>query len=140
MAVASAGVRAADDFAAQRAGMVKEFAALTVDAGAETSRHAFDARVMVAMQKVPRHEFVPPERARNAYENRPLLIGYAQTISQPYIVALIRFVNRQQMAWRPRHAHNLLQIRTAVLNDQLRSYVERWYPSIAGEGNHRLAA
>jgi hypothetical protein len=32
-----------------------------------------------------------------------------------------RFVKRQQMAWRARHAHNLLQIRTAVLNDQLRS-------------------
>ncbi|MDF3888975.1 IS1096 element passenger TnpR family protein [Cupriavidus basilensis] len=42
-----------------------------------------------------------------------------------------RFVKRQQMAWRPRHAHNLLQIRTAVLNNQLRSYVERWYPPIS---------
>ncbi len=51
-----------------------------------------------------------------------------------------RFVKRQQMAWRPRHAHNLLQIRTAVLNDQLRPYVERWYPSISGEEDHRLVA
>jgi len=95
MAVASAGVRAADDFAALRAGMIKEFAALTVDAGAETSRHAFDARIMMAMQKVPRHEFVPPERAHNAYENRPPLIGYARTISQPYIVALMTKVSGQ---------------------------------------------
>lgn len=40
-----------------------------------------------------------------------------------------RFVKRQQMAWQPRHAHNLLQVLTTVLNDKLRSYVERWYPS-----------
>jgi hypothetical protein len=51
-----------------------------------------------------------------------------------------RFVKRQQMVWRPRHAHNLLQIRTAVLNNQFRSYVERWYPSIAGEDDRRRAA
>jgi protein-L-isoaspartate(D-aspartate) O-methyltransferase len=89
MALASASVRAADDFAALRAGMVKEIAALTVDAGAGRGRHAFDARVMAAMEKVPRHEFVPPEQARDAYENRPLPIGYGQTISQPYIVALM---------------------------------------------------
>ncbi|KDP89493.1 hypothetical protein CF70_031350 [Cupriavidus sp. SK-3] len=50
------------------------------------------------------------------------------------------FVKRQQMAWRPRHARALLQIRTAVLNDQLRSHVERWYPSIARAENHRIAA
>lgn len=37
-------------------------------------------------------------------------------------------------------AHSLLQIRTAVLNNQLRSYAERWYPSISGEEDHRLAA
>jgi phage-related tail protein len=46
----------------------------------------------------------------------------------------------RQKSVRPRHAHNLLQIRTAVLNDQLRSYVERWYPSIAGEEVRRLVA
>jgi len=51
-----------------------------------------------------------------------------------------RFVKRQQMAWRPQHAHDLLQARTAVLNDQFRSYVERWYPSIAREEDHRITA
>ncbi|AEI82091.1 hypothetical protein CNE_BB1p06710 (plasmid) [Cupriavidus necator N-1] len=40
----------------------------------------------------------------------------------------------------PALAHNLLQIRTAVLNNQFRSYVERWYPSICRDENHRLAA
>jgi protein-L-isoaspartate(D-aspartate) O-methyltransferase len=42
-----------------------------------------------AMLAVPRHEFVPANLQRNAYENRPLPIGYGQTISQPYIVALM---------------------------------------------------
>jgi protein-L-isoaspartate(D-aspartate) O-methyltransferase len=82
-------VHAADDFAAGRARMVKDIAELTADTGTETGRHAIDARVMAAMEQVPRHKFVSPEQERNAYENRPLPIGYGQTISQPYIVALM---------------------------------------------------
>ncbi|MGD9000841.1 MAG: protein-L-isoaspartate(D-aspartate) O-methyltransferase [Granulosicoccaceae bacterium] len=50
---------------------------------------ALDPRVMSAMGKVPRHEFVPLPLRPIAYENRPLPIGYGQTISQPYIVALM---------------------------------------------------
>ncbi len=46
-----------------------------------------DERVLAAMLKVPRHEFVPPELAHAAYDDRPLPIGEAETISQPYIVA-----------------------------------------------------
>ena len=42
-----------------------------------------------AMARVPRHEFVPSEQRPYAYENRPLPIGYGQTISQPYIVAIM---------------------------------------------------
>jgi protein-L-isoaspartate(D-aspartate) O-methyltransferase len=48
-----------------------------------------DPRVMEAMAKVPRHEFVPENYRKHAYENRPLPIGHGQTISQPYIVALM---------------------------------------------------
>jgi protein-L-isoaspartate(D-aspartate) O-methyltransferase len=48
-----------------------------------------DARVLDAMRAVPRHLFVPPDEVRHAYEDRPLTIGYGQTISQPYIVALM---------------------------------------------------
>ena len=44
---------------------------------------------MAVMGQVPRHEFVPEAERRNAYQNRPLPIGYGQTISQPYIVALM---------------------------------------------------
>jgi protein-L-isoaspartate(D-aspartate) O-methyltransferase len=53
------------------------------------SRGIFDARVLAAMRKVPRHEFVPEHLADAAYEDHPLPIGYGQTISQPYIVALM---------------------------------------------------
>lgn len=52
-------------------------------------RDHLDPRVMAAMQEVPREEFVPPCQARFAFANGPLSIGYGQTISQPYIVALM---------------------------------------------------
>lgn len=48
-----------------------------------------DAKTLAAMRSVPRHQFVPPDLTRSAYEDRPLPIGYGQTISQPYIVAFM---------------------------------------------------
>ncbi|MDP6933849.1 MAG: protein-L-isoaspartate(D-aspartate) O-methyltransferase [Myxococcota bacterium] len=53
------------------------------------ARGVEDARVLAAMETVPRHRFVPRERWPHAYEDRPLPIGENQTISQPYIVALM---------------------------------------------------
>jgi len=46
-----------------------------------------DERVLEAMRRVRRHEFVPPPRRHEAYDDNPLPIGFGQTISQPYIVA-----------------------------------------------------
>ena len=46
-----------------------------------------DRAVLDAMRQVPRHQFVPASKQRSAYDDRPLSIGYGQTISQPYIVA-----------------------------------------------------
>jgi protein-L-isoaspartate(D-aspartate) O-methyltransferase len=48
-----------------------------------------DERVLEAMSSVPREQFVPPSEAADAYEDVPLPIGHGQTISQPYMVALI---------------------------------------------------
>lgn len=48
-----------------------------------------DKRVVEAMKRVPREVFVPPERYAAAYDDRPLSIGFGQTISQPFIVALM---------------------------------------------------
>ena len=52
-------------------------------------KNALDARVMAAMKQVPRHEFIPREFHYRAYDNGPAPIGSGQTISQPYIVALM---------------------------------------------------
>jgi protein-L-isoaspartate(D-aspartate) O-methyltransferase len=78
----------ADDERARRA-MVDTIALLArADRGAALER-TLDPRVLEAMARVPRHEFVPERQRAHAYENRPLPIGYGQTISQPYIVALM---------------------------------------------------
>ncbi len=53
------------------------------------ARGVRDPRVLEAMRRVPRHRFVPPELLDNAYEDTPLPIGERQTISQPYMVALM---------------------------------------------------
>ncbi len=80
---------AQDPRAAARARMVAEIAAMARETGAETGRPRFGEAVMAAMGKVPRHRFVPVLQDIFAYENRPLPIGEGQTISQPYIVALM---------------------------------------------------
>ena len=53
------------------------------------ARGITDAKVLAVMETVPRHEFVPPKIRSRAYIDRPLPIGEGQTISQPYIVALM---------------------------------------------------
>ena len=53
------------------------------------SRDVRDARVLAAMERVPRHLFVPENLRPQAYEDYPLPIGFEKTISQPYICALM---------------------------------------------------
>jgi len=67
-----------DEYKAAREQMVREQI---------EDRGVRDARVLAALRKVPRHLFVPPEEQGEAYNDYPLAIGHAQTISQPYIVA-----------------------------------------------------
>jgi len=78
-----------EDYARERAQMIAEIAAMARLTAFETSRPEFAERVMGAMAKVPRHRLVPADQVPYAYENRPLPIGHGQTISQPYIVALM---------------------------------------------------
>jgi len=70
----------ASEFAAQRQFMVQRQL---------IPRGIKDQRVLAAMAKVPREEFVTPESRAASYEDGPLPIGYGQTISQPYIVAFM---------------------------------------------------
>ena len=80
---------AAQDFANERRRMVDDIGALARETRADVGKAAFDERVMAVMARVPRHEFVPAGQVGSAYRNRPLPIGHGQTISQPYIVALM---------------------------------------------------
>jgi len=73
----------------ERDALLREIGAMAHDTGADTGRAVFSARVMAAMAKVPRHCFVPAGYGALAYANQPLPIGHGQTISQPYIVALM---------------------------------------------------
>src|SRR5438270_10789732 len=85
------------DFPAQRERMVKEQI---------VRRGVVEERVLAAMRKVPREEFVPAEFRAESYTDRPLPIGYDQTISQPFIVAFMTEALRLQPT------HRVLEIGT----------------------------
>jgi protein-L-isoaspartate(D-aspartate) O-methyltransferase len=98
-AASRVAIAADDSFARARQRMVAEqLAAL--------GRGITNARVLTAMGKVPRHEFVPEQLRSQAYRDRPLPIGHGQTISQPFIVA---FMTEQL---EPRPTDRVLEIGT----------------------------
>jgi protein-L-isoaspartate(D-aspartate) O-methyltransferase len=78
-----------DPFVKPRQQMLAEIATEAVLTVGHTGRAGFSDRVMDAIARLPRHEFVPVELQPYAYLNRPLPIGYEKTISQPFIVALM---------------------------------------------------
>ena len=100
-----------------------------------------DPRVLCAMREIPRHHFIPPPYDRGAYDDCPLPIGNGQTISQPYIVALMTELLR------PEPGHNVLEIgagsgyQAAVLGSIVRhvTTVER-IPAVADLAKKNLAA
>jgi protein-L-isoaspartate(D-aspartate) O-methyltransferase len=69
--------------------MVEIIGAHAFHAREHIGKDAIDSRILEAMGRVPRHEFVPVELAPYAYADQPLPIGYNKTISQPFIVALM---------------------------------------------------
>jgi protein-L-isoaspartate(D-aspartate) O-methyltransferase len=76
----SGASQSVDELAGRREAMVEEQI---------RARGVKNERVIEAMRQVPRHLFVPPELRALAYEDKPLGIGEGQTISQPYVVALM---------------------------------------------------
>jgi protein-L-isoaspartate(D-aspartate) O-methyltransferase len=76
-------------FARQRERMLDVIDAMMRATGEQTGRTQLSARVRDAMARVPRHRFVPSAQQEFAYADRPLPIGEGQTISQPFIVALM---------------------------------------------------
>jgi protein-L-isoaspartate(D-aspartate) O-methyltransferase len=73
----------------RRRRMVEEIAADVRSTSIGFGKPGLDTPVLEAMRTVPRHEFVPPSLQAEAYANRPLPIGHGQTISQPYLVAVM---------------------------------------------------
>ena len=80
---------AQDRYSEQRARMVSEIATIARETGDATGRPTLSEAVMTVMGRVPRHRFVPSSQERLAYQNRPLPVGEGQTISQPFVVALM---------------------------------------------------
>src|ERR1043166_10230966 len=80
---------AADPFDAQRQHLMAAIRIHSQVAASTTGKPDLDDRVMDAIAKVPRHEFVPVEVQGMAYANVPLPIGHGKTISQPFIVAMM---------------------------------------------------
>ena len=130
-----------DGYAAQRKAMLGDIVALTRETRFETGRATLREHVMAAMTKVPRHRFVPPGEERYAYDNRPLPIGHGQTISQPFIVALMTDL----LDLKPEH--KVLEVGTgsgyqaAVLAELAREvYTIEIVAPLAKEATARLAA
>ena len=76
-------------FEEQRREMIAAIRAMADHVAAQLGKTALDERVLMAMAKVPRHEFVPIEVQQYAYLNRPIPIGFDKTISQPLMVAVM---------------------------------------------------
>jgi len=95
-----------DKYASQRQSMIEEIASDASRLVKYIEKDSVTDRVMQSMATVPRHLFMPPEVRDEAYENRPIPIGYGQTISQPYIVALMTDLLQ------PQADHKVLEIGT----------------------------
>ncbi len=87
--LASTAAATDENYRLQREAMIDLIEMDVRETSTYLKRSHLDPRVFDALRRVPRHEFVPPERVDQAYLNRPLPIGHGQTISQPYIVAIM---------------------------------------------------
>ncbi|MCB1775295.1 MAG: protein-L-isoaspartate(D-aspartate) O-methyltransferase, partial [Gammaproteobacteria bacterium] len=84
-----AAVAPADSYEVRQRALWDEVAAMVDLLGDDLGFRALSPPVVAALHKVPRHLFVPAGQREDAYANRPLPIGHGQTISQPFIVAIM---------------------------------------------------
>lgn len=96
----------ADEYVQQRQEMIEEIQDDVFSTIKYIKKLSFNKDVMKAMESVHRHKFVPEHLVSMAYLNRPLPIGYGQTISQPYVVALMTDLLQ------PQSGHSVLEIGT----------------------------
>lgn len=99
-------VFSADKYERSRQDMVRIIEQDVRETSLYLDKEVLDPRVIAAIAKVPRHKYVPRKLRRNAYENRPLPIGHGQTISQPYIVAVMTDLLK------PEPHHRVLEVGT----------------------------
>ena len=104
--VCQEGLAQARDFTAARERMVETIQALGRTIPLPSGPEEINPSILAAMRQIPRHELVPADVRDQAYEDRPLPIGYGQTISQPYIVALMTHLAR------PAKDHVVLEVGT----------------------------
>jgi protein-L-isoaspartate(D-aspartate) O-methyltransferase len=121
--------------------MIKEIAADFAATADYTGVERGDSRVMAAMRSVPREEFVPDTQREAAYFNRPLSIGYGQTISQPYIVALMTHFLTPQPTDRVLEIGTGSGYQAAVLGELVHSvYTVEIIPELATQAAEKLEA
>lgn len=119
--------------------LMNEIAADARDTARHTGQNAISDRVMGAMSRVPRDEFVPEDWRPAAWLNRPFPIGHGQTVSQPFVVALMTDVIR------PEAHHRVLEIgtgsgyQTAILAELVRAvFSVETIPELATDARARL--
>ena len=103
------------------------------------NRNIRDESTLQAMLKVPRHRFVPKEQQHYAYEDRPLPIGYGQTISQPYMVAFMTEVIKPQKDFKVLEIGTGSGYQAAVLAEIVdKVYTVEIVPELANQAEKRF--
>lgn len=103
------------------------------------TRGVKDPQVLTAMETVPRHEFVPGQYLSQAYEDHPLPIGYGQTISQPFIVALMTEALQLEKGDRVLEIGTGSGYQAAVLAEmETKVFTIEIIPELAGKAEQRL--
>jgi protein-L-isoaspartate(D-aspartate) O-methyltransferase len=126
--------------AEERAAMLREIEAGMRETAAWTGRARLSPRVLAALRDVPRHEFVPGASQDAAYANVPLPIGSGQTISQPYIVALMTELAEVAPGDRVLEVGTGCGYQAAVLAELAsRVYTIETVPGLAAAARDRLA-
>ena len=130
-----------NDMSVRRKAMVAEIEAEVAGTRKWLGKRKLETRVIAAMAKVPRHLFVPESTRRQAYENRPQPIGHGQTISQPYMVAVMTDLAELEPGDRVLEIGTGCGYQTAVLAElAARVYSVEIVPELAGPAVERLRA
>ena len=128
-----------DEFAQLRQSMLAEISAQAVFACARLDKAALSSKVMDALGRVPRHEFVPLELRPYAYADTPLPIGFGKTISQPFIVAVMTDLLDVQRSDTVLEIGTGLGYQSAILSRlALRVYSMELIQELAVQARHRL--